>query len=156
MKSLFENFHNHGLHLLALFVWIPVVCQSMIGIAYIQLTIGNNCKTSIGLANSLRTSLISISSERITMVTKKSMFPKEWRLKICGSSVVDPSTPMHKTLGYWSSLLIYELYLGSQIRHFAHRTFLGGKDSPWGISPPVNVEQAASPKFCGHNFYFRN
>ncbi len=40
-------------------VLIPVVCQSMIGVAYIQLTISNHCETGIGLAYSLRTSLIS-------------------------------------------------------------------------------------------------
>ncbi len=40
-------------------VRIPVVCQSMIGVAYIQLTISNICETGIGLAYSLRTSLIS-------------------------------------------------------------------------------------------------
>ncbi len=38
---------------------IPVVCQSMIGVAHIQQTISNNCETGIGLAYSLRTSLIS-------------------------------------------------------------------------------------------------
>ncbi len=41
------------------FNWIPVVCQSMIGVAYIQLTISNHCETGIGLAYYLRTSMIS-------------------------------------------------------------------------------------------------
>ncbi len=40
-------------------VRILVVCQSMTGVAYIQLTISNNLETGIGLAYSLRTSLIS-------------------------------------------------------------------------------------------------
>ncbi len=40
-------------------VRIPVVCQSMIGVAYIQLMVSNNCDSGIGLADSLRTSLIS-------------------------------------------------------------------------------------------------
>ncbi len=39
-------------------VRVPVVCQSTIGFAYIQLTISNNCETGIGLAYSLRTSLV--------------------------------------------------------------------------------------------------
>ncbi len=38
-------------------VRIPVVCQSMIGVANIQLTISNNYETSIGLAYSLCTPL---------------------------------------------------------------------------------------------------
>ncbi len=38
---------------------IPVVCQSMIGVAYIQVTISNHCETGIGLAYSSRTSMIS-------------------------------------------------------------------------------------------------
>ncbi len=41
-------------------VRIPVVCRSMIGVAYIQLTISNNCETDIGLACSLRSSLITM------------------------------------------------------------------------------------------------
>ncbi len=40
-------------------VRIPVLCQNMIGIAYIQLTINDSCETGIGLSYSLRTSLIS-------------------------------------------------------------------------------------------------
>ncbi len=40
-------------------VRIPVVCQSMVGIAYIHLTISTNCETGIGLAYSLHTPLIS-------------------------------------------------------------------------------------------------
>ncbi len=39
-------------------VRIPVVCHIMIGVSYIQLTISNNCETGIGLAYSVRTSLI--------------------------------------------------------------------------------------------------
>ncbi len=38
-------------------VRIPVMCQSMIGVAYIQLTISNHCEAGIGLACSLRASL---------------------------------------------------------------------------------------------------
>ncbi len=41
-------------------VRIPVVCQSMIGVVYIQLTISNNCETGIGLAHSLRTPLFHV------------------------------------------------------------------------------------------------
>ncbi len=36
----------------------PAVCQSMFAVAYIHLSISNNCETGIGLANSLRTSFI--------------------------------------------------------------------------------------------------
>ncbi len=32
----------------------PVVCQSVVGVAHIQLTISMNCETGIGLAYSLR------------------------------------------------------------------------------------------------------
>ncbi len=39
-------------------VRIPVVGQTMLGVAYIQLTISNNCETGIGLAFCLRTSLV--------------------------------------------------------------------------------------------------
>ncbi len=39
-------------------VRIPVVCQSIIGVAYTQLTISNDCETGNGLAYSLRISLV--------------------------------------------------------------------------------------------------
>ncbi len=42
-------------------VRIPVVCQSMIGVAYIQLTISNNCETRIGLAYSLHIPLFGFT-----------------------------------------------------------------------------------------------
>ncbi len=47
-------------------VRIPVVCQSMLGVAYIQLTINNNCKIGIGLAYSLRIPLVHVYLERST------------------------------------------------------------------------------------------
>ncbi len=40
-------------------VRIPVVCQGMIGVAYIQLTISNNCENGIGLPYSLRIPFVS-------------------------------------------------------------------------------------------------
>ncbi len=43
-------------------VRIPAVCQSRIGVVYIQLTISNNCATGIGLAYSLRSSIRSIKT----------------------------------------------------------------------------------------------
>ncbi len=53
---------------------IPVVCQRMIGVAHIQLTISNNCKTGIGLAYSLRISLIpflTVSTATVTFIKRK-------------------------------------------------------------------------------------
>ncbi len=43
-------------------VQMPVVCRSMVWVAYIQLTIINNCETGIRLAYSLRYSFISLSA----------------------------------------------------------------------------------------------
>ncbi len=38
---------------------IPVVCQGVIEVAYIELTISKSCETGIGLAYSLRMSFVS-------------------------------------------------------------------------------------------------
>ncbi len=53
---------------------IPVVCQSMTGVAYIQLTISSNDETGIGLTYALRISLISCllvkeTSSRVTGIS---------------------------------------------------------------------------------------